>query len=364
MNNKQLLSLAIVAGVLVALTGLLYLRPESGKGEFQPGTPLIQGLDPAKISSIDIVRGDKKLVIERSEDGFVLPDKDGYPASMEKINSFLIDVLDIRCAEVMTESPDKHGTFGVTEGDEDAVVISFRNSDGARLVGFIRGKSPEDGTGAYVRLANADTVYLTERNVSIDTDPMDYVERTILEVDTDDIRSVRVRLPESDYLLRENEEDEVGLDEVPDGMQQKDDEVKNVYEVLEWLRIGDVRSADEMELDFDATYICELESGLIYTVRTAEEDGTIYAKLSAEGPDVGKVTIGRDEPEESLKEKDALLQAADQAEEFNRRHRPWIYELAGYGTDNLRKPLSKLVEEVDEEEGDTEGDSREEVDNK
>jgi hypothetical protein len=118
-----------------------------------------------------------------------------------------------------------------------------------------------------------------------------------------------------------------------------------------------------MELDFDATYICELESGLIYTVRTAEEDGTIYAKLSAEGPDVGKVTIGRDEPEESLKEKDALLQAADQAEEFNRRHRPWIYELAGYGTDNLRKPLSELVEEVDGEEGDTEGGNGEKVDN-
>jgi hypothetical protein len=153
--------------------------------------------------------------------------------------------------------------------------------------------------------------------------------------------------------IKRGEDDDPALQEVPEGKETKDSAVKSVFNALSSLRIKDFQPAAEADFEWDATYRAELEGGLSYTVRSAEKDGTYYVRLSAGGPDVEQVTVERTESEESLKEKDALLQASDKAREFNALHDAWVYEVAGYKAKNLRKPLSDLVKEIEKEEAET-----------
>jgi parvulin-like peptidyl-prolyl isomerase len=353
MNNRQLIVLGAVAALLVIITTVLYVQPESGGGQFQSGTLLIQGLAPEQIHSIAIEEGGDQLTIQRSGDGFVLPDKNDYPASVEKINELLIDVLDIRCADRITSSAQKHEQLGVTEESPDATVVSFLDADGKRLIGVVKGKSPEDGTGAYVRLLEDDTVYTTEEGLYIDAEGMDYVEKTVLEVEKDKIQTVKVELPDSSYVINRGEDDDPQLQEVPEGKEPKASTIESVFGALSSVRIKDLQPAAESDVEWDASYRAEIEGGLAYTVRSAEKDDTYYVHLSADGPDVEQVTVERTESEESLKKKDALLQASDRAKEFNELHDAWVYELASYKAKRLRKPLSDLVKEIEKEEAKT-----------
>ena len=104
--------------------------------------------------------------------------------------------------------------------------------------------------------------------------------------------------------------------------------------------------ASRLDLTWDATYSCRLKSGLTYTVKLAKKDDKQYAAISAIGPGLKSVQITKTESDEELKKKEALLLAAQTAQEFTPRHAPWVYELASWTADKMRKPLADLIEEI------------------
>jgi hypothetical protein len=167
---------------------------------------------------------------------------------------------------------------------------------------------------------------------------------------------VRVEVSGDSYVLEPDGEGGGKLTEVPEGMTAKQRACDSVFGALPDLRMSDVHPADAVEPDWDALYVCELEN-LTYLVQTAEGEDVIYVGLSAEGPEVRQVEVAPGETDEQLKEKEALLLAADEADEFNSRHARWVYKVSRWSGEDLRMPLSDLLEEPEEEaaeEGDSE----------
>jgi len=351
MTNKQLATLALVAVVMVVLTTVLYTPRRSKTGEFQSGAVFIQGLAPEKIKAIVIKDAEDTVTIEHKDDGFVIAEKDNYPASVEKINDLLVRCLDIRCKEKITDSPDNHAELGVEEGGPDAVTVSFIGAEGKRIIGFVRGKSAERSSGVYVRLLGRNDTYVTERYFYIDTRPMDYIDKELISVEKSDVERVDVKTGEDAYTIARDEADKITLRQIPEGKQPKGSEYEYVFNALSGLQMSDVAKADSLDLQRDATFTCRLKSGLTYTVRSAEKDGKYYVKLSAQGPPVKSVQISKTESEEELKRKEALLLAVDTAKEFTPRHAPWVYEISSWSAEKLRKPLSDLIEDIPAEKG-------------
>ena len=171
-----------------------------------------------------------------------------------------------------------------------------------------------------------------------------------MSVEKGDVERVEVTTGEDAYVIARNEADEIALQEIPEGKQPKGSEYDYVFNALSGLWMTDVAKAEDLDLQWDATYTCRLKSGLTYIVRSAEKDGKHYVKLSAEGPAVKSVQISRTESEEELKKKEALLLAADTAKAFTPRHTPWVYEVSSWSGGRLRKPLSELLEDIPVEE--------------
>jgi len=353
MTYRRLLVLVILAGVLVTLTAILYSTPETPSGVFQSGTLLLQGLDAEKVRSIAIRQDASAVTLVRADGGFTVTERGGYPASLAKINELILECLEIRCVEKVTASRDNHPALGVSEGADGAVSVVFKGEDGKPIVGLVKGKSAPRGSGAYVRLADRDDVYISDKYLSLRTAPMDYIDTNLLSVKPADVQKVSVQVGNDTYRIARGNKDTIDFEDLPEDKQVKGKVYERVFEALNRLDMTDVSKAGT-ELPWDATYTCRLTNDITYVVRTAKTDDKHYLQLSAKGPAVESVTITRSESEQELKKKEAVLLAADTARKFNDRHEPWVYEASSWSVENLRKPLSELIEDIPKATADVE----------
>jgi len=354
MSDRKLTILGIVA-VLMVIWAVVQSRISS-RPRAQPDAPayLIQGLDPAHISSIVLGAGENAVTLKRQGRGFVVLNKDNYPAKAGEINNLLASCLDIRIGELYTDDAANHKDLGVAEEDAGTVVKFFR-PDSSLLTGVVVGKakeqasvsSVEPGQGTYVRLLPGDKVYLAPKAPSIKSRAIDYIQQQLISVKRESIESVTVASPDDEYTLKAKEDDKgIVLENMPAGKKLKSNEANGVFTSLANLRFDDVKKKSG-ELTFDSQFVCRLKDSTVYTVKIAKKDDKTYITCSAEFTDSTLVTEReiRDANEAELKQKEAKLLARDRAKKFSAKHQGWIYEIADWNAKNLTKKLSDLIED-------------------
>jgi hypothetical protein len=350
MSEKNLLTLAVVAAVLIIAAALLYSGLDFSRESFKSGTPLLQGLAPEKIGAIEIKQGADTLTLKRSGEGFVIEEKGGYPADTNKINTLIIDLMDIRLATKVTDSAANHAELGVADSSVDAVILTLKNLEGKQIAGIIKGKSLSVGSGSYIRRSGENAVFSTEAYITINSKATDYIDSDLFKFDTKNISRVDVTTPEGSYTLEketvEGKEDETKarLLNVPRGKTADQSTCDDVFEALQYLSFDDVLKEGDIQPQWDATYRCTLDSGLTYIVQLAKIGDKNYIRLSAQPPEVDSVSISQNEADESLKKKEAILLAGDTAAAFTKKHSGWIYEVSSSDTEDLRRPLNDLFE--------------------
>jgi len=351
MTNRQLLTLVIVAAAMLVATVVIYSVKGPTKASDISGATLIQGLAPENIQKISIRSDGATVTLTRRGSGFTVDEKRNYPASVKKINELIIKCLEIKRSRKVTGSVNSHEELGVDEDSADAAVVAFLGAKDKHLVGFVKGKSATPGSGVYVRLIGEDTVYESEKNLYIDTQPTDYIEKELISVNKQDIKRVEVKTGKESYVISRNYTDDIFLEDVPRGKHAKGNDYEDVFNALNNLDSTDVIPETEVEAKWDTTYTSHQKSGLSYTVQLAKgDDDKYYAKLSAKGPIVGEITITKTESEEELKKKEALLLAHDKAKVFTPRHAGWAYEISSWQAEKMCKSLADLIEDIPKEE--------------
>lgn len=350
MSGKKLLILAVAAVVLVLLA--VVQRRFLNRTPVEPSGPsyLIEGFDPDNIDSIVIGVGAEAVTIKRGTKGFVVVNKDGYPARAEQINELLGVCLDIRAEELYTDDAANHEDLEITEEKADSVV-KFLQSDSTALTGVVIGKAREDGTGTYVRLVSSDKVYLSPKRPWIKDKALDYIEQELITLERERIEWVTVDSNDGKYTLKAAEDGEkLMLEDVPAGQslggkQLKTSDGESVFTALTSLRFDDVNKASE-GLNFVQEYACKLKDSTVYRLKLAEKDDKTYATCRAVFTDKSPVMKEKGvESEEELKKKEAKLLARDKAMNFSARHKGWVYEIADWKAKNLTKKLSDLLED-------------------
>ncbi len=354
MSNKKLTILGIVAIVMLILAGLgrFGLRQQSTAISGQ--SYLIQGLDPAEIGSIILAgQGGETVTMVRRGTHFVVAEKDDYIAKTEEINGLINTCFDLKTDELITKNAVNHEDLGVTKATAGHAV-KFMDKAGNPIIGFFLSDTTAEGN-AYVRLTSSDDVYLMTVSPQLTASAVDLVDRDILSVEQDKIKNVTVTGPEGSYTLkRQDDGGEIVLDgEMPEGKQFKGSDYRSVFSALTNLRFDDVirEISKPLDLKFDATYMCKVEDGTVYTLAIGKVDDKTYISCDAMHADKTMVTKDRRvESEEELKDKEALLIARDNAKGFSTRHAGWVYEIAEYKAGHLTKTLSDLLEDVPDEE--------------
>jgi hypothetical protein len=362
MSNKKLTILGIVAVVMV-LWAVVQSRISNRPGA-EPARPvyLIQGFDPSGVDSIVIGTGEAAFTLKRRQNGFVVVNKDNYPAKTSEINSLITKCLEIQTSEFVTDNPANHEDLDVTE-EKARSVVKFMKADpnSSLLTGVIIGKTEELGQGSYVRLLSSDSassnkVYVTSNAPWFGGGAMNYIDQELIAAKREDIDSVTASSLNGQYTLKTKEgSQDIVLENIPAGKKLKSSEAQNVFTALTSLRFEDVKKISS-DMAFDKQYMCRLKDSTVYALRIAQKEDKTYVSCVAEFTDktpVEKASVnqgGEVESEEELKKKEAKLLARDNAIKFTAKHQGSVYEIADWKAKNLTKELTDLIEDEEKTE--------------
>jgi hypothetical protein len=345
MSDRKLTLLGIVAVFMViwaVVQSRVSNRPKVGTD--RPAY-LIQGLDPADIDSIVLGTGEDEVTLKRQGRGFVVANKDNYPAKASEINNLITKSLEIQTSQFVTDNAANHEDLGLTE-EKAKSLVKFFKPDSSLLTGVVAGKAKELGQGTYVRLASSDKVYVAPSIPWLGGTAMSYIEQELISVKREDIVSVTVSTAGGEYTLKTTDDGKsVVLENIPAGKKFKNNDGDSVFTALTSLRCDDVTKSSG-ELTFDKQFICRLKDSTAYTLKIAQKDDKTYTTCQAEFTDKTPVMVGtKAEPEEELKKKEAKLLAQENAIKFTKKHQGWVYEIAEWKAKNLIKELSDLIED-------------------
>ncbi len=345
MSYKKLAILGIVAAVMVAWaivqSNISYRPVDDGVAA---GATLLQGFDPMSIGSIVLQAEGNTVTLVRQGSGFVVVEKDSYPARTNQINHLITSCLDIQTTELITSDKANFTELGVSD-DKPGKIIKFFKPDKSIIAGFIVGKAGNDTPGTYVRLISSDKVYLSTTVPPLLVSALEYVDRTLTDVEREDIDTVRGDSPDGSYVIMNEPVRGPVLMDVPAGKRAKPNWLDLVFSALTNLTFDDVKK-NPGNLKFDRTYVCQLKDSTVYTISLASKDGRTYAKCAADFTDTSAVLKKSGiESAAELKAKEAKLLARDKAADFVKKTSGWIYEIPKPKARSLTISFPEMIED-------------------
>ncbi len=338
-------NLAIVALLLLVASVWTYRTGSSGSDSFERGRRLLPNLNPDDVAEITISQGDQRVTLTRADDGFTVDDVDGYPATNQAVNRVLRSLIEIEPDKRVGTGDDLYRDLGLTADVEDMVEVALKNSAGADMVRLRVGRALDDGPGSYLRRIDGDggPAYLSSNRLSFNPDPETYLDKEIVRVETDDIE----RIEGPDFRIARGD-DGLELEAVPRGMKEKSGAVNRVTNLLRGLRFDEVYLADADEvrgLQPRQAIDVRLTDGSGYRVAVAERDDEHFLQIAGYHT-VDRVSVDRDETEQELEDKAAILSRADEISRFNQFHGSWVYRIGETTAEALGFDKADLIEDA------------------
>jgi hypothetical protein len=350
LTDKKLSVLACVAVAMLAVTLVVHYSASlfDSASDFTPDSLLIQGLDPGIVSEISITKGDDAVTLKKTDKGYAVKERQGYLASVDKINSLFIS-LDIRCDARITANKEEHKELGVAADDKEATVVKLIGADGKVITGVVMGPRASRGAGMHIRLVDKDEVYATSKWVSVSSSVTDYVNTDLLKIAKDDVQEVTVTGKDSAYAATRGAGGAIKLGGVPKGKRAKDSDVESLFDALSSLTLDDMSGDASLAAEIDTTFTCRTKSHATYIVKLSKKDDKHYVRLSCGGPSqeiLESLTFAAGDPDSKRAYNDSVLLARDNAPTFNKLHSNWVYEISSWTADRMRKSLKDLIEDI------------------
>src|SRR4051812_14697968 len=211
--NARVAAILVVLLVVVGGAALVYQREEAARRPANVATlgqPLIKDLKVADIAAIRIMEPAATLTLQRKDAGWVIAERDGFPADLAKVRDFALKAIALKIgqsepigdkdrARLNLDDPAKKGANAATQ-------VEFNGADGKTLAKLLVGKKyfkqePENpqkapGDGRFVMLpGDAQTVYLVSDPLAqASARSADWIDRSSFQVEK--VKSLELRAPD------------------------------------------------------------------------------------------------------------------------------------------------------------------------
>lgn len=340
MNQRTVFWLAgaLVILALLAVVGQREQQPRTqGGAMFLPG--LLESLDD--IERVELVRRGEEPVatLERTASGWVVLERDGYPADLRKIRHALLTLAETQILEAKTADAGLHDRLGVEAITADtAGGIAVRLIGSATPIEFIVG----DAAGEYrryVRRQNEDQSYLINRDPELGTTVTDWLDTAIVDIDGARVQQVTVSRPDGETLVVSKDvrgQSNFTVVNLPEERELLYAAIANVMgNVLAGLALDDVEHLTDATEEVIVTEFRTFD-GLVITAQSSERDEGTWVSFAA--------TIDQTLPPESVETRAA---AEAEAAEINGRVQGWRYKIPAYKFEQLTREMTDLLQAVD-----------------
>ncbi len=197
MNRVQ----KILTGLLIVqlvLTGLAFW-PRSARSGGGEGDPLFPEFDAAQVRRITLETADQRLVLERRDNTWVLPDIGDYPALESAVTALLDRLQGLKATRLIAEGTGSYYRLQVAE-TQFARRVTWETQDGQRYTLYI---GTSIGSGAHVRRADQTRVYQADNlNVwSFGPDLGNWINTLYLDLPVEKLTEITLQNPQDTVRL-------------------------------------------------------------------------------------------------------------------------------------------------------------------
>jgi len=342
------------------------------------------------VQGLSLRSGDESVEFKRRADGsWSIPARSDFPADRPNLDTMPLALTHSELIETKTKNPELHGQLvldtaspeeGPNEGDADeaaaaATLPTFvevfgpaNRSLGSLWVGNRRARGTQEAY--FVKREGDPQTWLATGNLRMDAKVVGWMDAELMNIPGTEIQGVHIAHPggEEIWMAKGDEagSNSLAIVNLPAGKEPQSEWVTSRFaSALTSLRLEDVRAASEVSMPEDELTTAEFwtQDGLHVIVKTLEQDGSTYAKFTADyapdgapsaqaGPLVDKNLpnvldpSGEAAPEEPETDP-AVVQA--KADALNAKTKDWVYILPTYKASNLRAHMQELLKSEDEE---------------
>jgi len=369
MNSKTFKTLLAVAAAL-ALVALLVSVGQRERAV--DGAKLLPGFEAQvnEISGLEIRTSGNLLVAElaRSEDGWSVVNRFGYPADIARIRANLLALAAAEIVEEKTSNPDFYDRLGVADiASESArgIEISMLGLDEPMRI-IIGDTGVSGGEYAYVRRSGEAASFLVNGAYDLSEDTVDWMQRAIVDIPAIRIRSVTIEHADGDVLRIEKDSPaDAGfvIANVAEDMEPRYEGIANsMGAVLADLELSDARPTTEFDAGDAEPALVRFESfdGLVLTATVWSVDDGVRVAFSSTFDETLVQPAAEEAPTDEDDSGDADQAAEDEAvEAADDKVRAeaariadslsgWVYTLPSYKSEQLVKRANDLLQQKSE----------------
>lgn len=288
MNARKTLILATVAVALIA-AALWYSdarRPHQASALQSPALPgLAERLSQVNKVTLSAAGNAVIATLEQDENGWRLVERD-FAADADALRRLLLGLAEAKRVEAKTSKPELYDRLGVEDVDgAEAQGVALRIEGGGEPLSLIIGQNVARGTGTYVRVPGEAQSWLIDRNVAVEKNTANWLDKALTDIQPDRLASLSVSADQDqvEIVASESASGDFILANLPRGREPLNDFVADASAgFLQGLRIEDVAAADARPaLDPKRNAVFRTRDGFDVSVVGWNDDGKPWAQFAA-----------------------------------------------------------------------------------
>ncbi len=364
MNSKSLLVLlaALVIGVVA------YYNSSTKQQSVDANTYLVPSLaaNLNNVTKFTVSEVGNTLLseISKTDKGWVVNNRDGYPANIKAIRIMLNNLAEAKLVEAKTSNTENYFKLGVEDiSHEKAQGILFSLEGLSESNEIIIGNNGSSGKNTqYIRRKDQQQSWLINKRLNLNRDVTDWLQKDILDIPPERIKTVQIKHPDGSEVNIANdgeEEYEYTLDaSAPEGMKISESEIYQVANALSSMQLRDVMTFSRLNTESITPVVTSFKTydGLTITTKAyaieLDKFFTIEVDFSAEDIDESAVKAADNTTKHEDIATDAAMHlnpeaAAELAEKSKQKLSGWAYMLPSITQDSLIKKLESFFIEKD-----------------
>ncbi|HSS64872.1 MAG TPA: DUF4340 domain-containing protein [Gammaproteobacteria bacterium] len=332
----------------------------SGDSDAIPGSgkPLFPDLMSRlnDIEQIQIGNAPTRFVLERSDGGWIAPDKFGYPADADKIHKLVVGTAGLKRVEPKTSDPDRYPKLGLADsGEKASAAMSYRLKSGndSTIAALIVGnsapaKGDPDLSEFYVRVADDPRAWLVAGKLPRGDDLLEWLDRTVADIDRVRVRQTQVAHASGEVVTVTREspakEDFLLPDAPPSKTVDGQWKLNDIGRLFSSLELEDVRPKEDAPIEGEPDYVVTTRTfdGLVVRMEVFKPEQQAFGVLTAEFHPTEARVEGAPAPKESLASAEAVRAEAGR---LNARWARWAYALPAFKLDALARSQAELLKD-------------------
>ena len=353
----MLQKLSIVTAIIVVVGVTLWYvqgRVSSTKVEDER---ILSNLNTEQLAGI-VIQNDEQGKVElfKTKDDLWRVKGFNYEANAEKIQELLLQLLDTKLGEKVSEQTRHHSRFHLVHVDENngqwqkektGKLLLLQGKEGSPLLEILLGKSRNERQGfkdgQYLRYVGDPAVYLVAENIHSEADGSLWLNTLIVDIHGDEmVKAVELKYAGDELrFVREKKDGEWRSEGMVEQEKMDQNAIRYLSNALWGLRFDNIvpveTPVEETGREQLAYYSAELFDGRIVRInigeREKEEGGHYYLAIDM-----------------ALRDRIQDEGLQQQVEEFNARAKSWLYGVQSWHGKRFLKKRADLITK-DEEQG-------------